>query len=222
MNALFAQLVKQVLQAGLGTVSGSGAGDSSSYIGEIQAEARTGSADQVNSLRASTLNGMEVNLNNTYDYKAVRDSTLALVINAKERYEDVKACYVNKITDPKYSLSSSEKRDAQDEIDDVDQRIETRITPLASRYLLYAQDAETRLSILLDIKNKINLAQTVNDMNEPISKYGELVQSNSLTTFKEIVDAGEEKKEVQAQVSDMQDEAADMLRDCQVFPAGRF
>ncbi len=218
VNALFAQLVTQVLQKGLGAVSGSGPGDSSSYIGQIQNEAAVaGNTERVEEMKQSLLSGMEPYLQNTYQYKSHKDNSLNAILDAKRSYESVKACYVAKINSN--DLTESQKNAAESRIGDIDSLIAVKVASVAAKQLVAVQEADGRVSVLTDIKTAATTAKTINDLNKPSQQYAQLAQEQRLTNLKDVSDALQEYNSVDTQSKQMKEEAAAMYQACEVFPA---
>lgn len=217
VNALFAQLVNTVLQKGLGAVTGSGPGDSTSYISQIQQEAQAANdTGRVAELKASMLSSMDTYIDNTYKYKSSKDSSLAALVTSKNKYEDVKSCYSNKIASN--SLDSEEKSEAETRISGVDQIIMSKVTPLAAKAQVSALEADTRLKTLTELKTAVTTAKTVNDLNPPSQQYSLMAQEQKLTNAKDIVDAQEEYGAIKSQTDSFNNEAARLRQACDLFP----
>ncbi len=219
VNALAAQLVTQVLQKGLGAVSGSGPSDSSSYINRIQAEANT-SIDQVGTIRTELLKNVATYLDFTLQYKTNKDQSLTLALDAKTSYESVQSCYAVKIANQQPPLTSPQIAMANAKILEVNSIITTKIAPVAEKALAATKEADARYKALTDIRDQANAAKTVNDLNAPSQKYSQMLQSQSLTTQKDITASQQELDETKALVAPMKQDAQRKVQECAIFPYG--
>ncbi len=226
VDALFAQLVTQVLQAGLGGVSGNGAGDSSSYISQIQAEANTKNAGgtigesqntQVQSMKNTLLQNMDSYISNANEYKTHKEASLNTLIATKIKYEAVKTCYAVKIASNP-SFSTATKQQAENKISQIENKIAVEIGPLASTLLISSQGANARLKEVADLKTSITTASTINDLNIPSQKLALLVQNRSLTTPTEITASQEEYSSIVNKMQPLNAEAGILMQECQIFP----
>ena len=222
VNALFAQLVTQVLTKGLGAVSGTGPSDSSSYMYQIQNE-KNGDIEQVNSTKTELLKNLSTYLENTFQYKDNKDQSLNLALAAKSSYEAVKKCYSDKISSNQPALTEMQASQAQSSISNIDSIIASNVTPLASRLLSDAQQADTRYQTLLDIKNQANAAKTVNELIGPSTQYSLMLQNKTLISALDISKSNQELESVRTTTDAMRQDANRKLQECQLFPsAGLF
>jgi len=217
VNALFAQLATQILSKGLGTVSGSGPSDSSSYINQIQAEANGGSF-RVDQIRDDLLRNLETYLDNTFKYKYNKDTSLNIILDVKNSYETAKTCYSGKIWGSEPPLTSSQVSLAQNKISEIEYAININVAPLASRLLNEAQEADLRYSKLKDIETRSKAAKTVNDLNTPSQEYGQMLQNRTLTTASDVVNSERETEETREKVAPLKQDAERKLQACQLFP----
>ena len=211
VNALFAQLITQILSKGLGAVSGSGPSDSSSYIYEIQNEGN-GSIDQLNSIRIDLIKNLSTYLDYTLQYKENKDMSLNTVLDVKNAYESAKACYVSKMTTNPSMIQSK--------IDEINSIISTNISPQATKLLGEAQDADKKYQTLLKIRNQANAARTVNEIREPSQEYSRMIQSRDLVSAKDIVDSQQELNAVKESMTPLKQDALRKSQDCQLLPSG--
>jgi len=211
VNALFAQLITQILSKGLGAVSGSGPSDSSSYIYEIQNEGN-GNIDQLNSIRIDLIKNLSTYLDYTIQYKDNKDISLNTVLDVKNSYESAKACYVSKIaTNPSM---------IQSKIDEINSIINTNISPQATKLLGEAQDADKKYQTLLKIRNQANAARTVNEIREPSQEYSQMLQGRNLISSIDIVNSQQELNAVKESMTPLKQDALRKSQDCQLLPSG--
>ena len=228
VNALFAQLVTQVLQKGLAGVSGSGAGDSSSYINQIQKEANDSKINsQLEQIRTDLLKNIDTYIQNTVQYRDWRNKSFDIFSNILKTYDNAKACYTTKINDTVQVLNTHQRTVAQQMIDiingtinEIRPDINASLAQKSSELLTKATQADTRLQKLNGIKTAATNAKTVNEMNKPSLEYAELLQSQSLTTAKDIVEAQQEFDTLSSFASVFQQDANRRVQECQIFPSG--
>ena len=211
VNALFAQLITQILSKGLGAVSGSGPSDSSSYIYEIQNEGN-GSIDQLNSIRIDLIKNLSTYLDYTLQYKENKDMSLNTVLDVKNAYESAKACYVSKMTTNPSMIQSK--------IDEINSIISTNISPQATKLLGEAQDADKKYQTLLKIRNQANAARTVNEIREPSQEYSQMLQGRNLISSIDIVNSQQELNAVKESMTPLKQDALRKSQDCQLLPSG--
>lgn len=205
VNALFAQLVRTVLTGGLRGASGSGPSDQTSYINQLQRNSASETAT-LNSFRETFIRTID----NTYlaatkTYKQNKDAALALVVNAKNIYENAKICYSTR----------SNATNAQAQIAQIDADIAARLTPLETMVRSEATDAAYRLVTLEQIKIEALSATTIEAFSIPSQRYNDLLQSNLLTTAKDIVDSRTSLSQVTEQIAPITRNAEQKLLFCQ-------
>lgn len=212
VNALFAQLVTQVLQNGLTSVSQKNNG--SSYLDQTISELKQESNPQVASIKAELLKNIDTYKNNTSEYKRNRDDALNIMLDIKNNYEAAKSCYQTKIN----LATAGDQQRAQARINEIDSIINTQVSPRSSSLLSSAQDADYRMTTLQDIQTKANAAITLNDLNEPSQKYAGLIQSNSLTTAIDIQKSRDDLEQVRSTSAGLKQDAVRKMQQCQLFP----
>ncbi len=220
VDALFAQLVTQVLQAGLGGVSGKGAGDSSSYISQIQAEANAVGPEQtkqVQEMKKTLLQNMDTYIKNTTEYKTNKDASLNTITATKNSYEKVKSCYTTKISSNS-GLSTSQIQFAQGKIAVIDGKITAEIAPIAAPLLLGAQQADFKQREITSLKTSITTATTINDLNTPGQKLSILIQNQSIITAIDVLASKNEYETLLGKTQPMNADANNLQRECDLFP----
>ncbi|MEK7184836.1 MAG: hypothetical protein AAB683_01725 [Patescibacteria group bacterium] len=221
VDALFAQLVTQLLQSGLTALSGSGSGDKSSYLSQIQNEANVANntqTQQVQDAKKTLLQNMDTYIKNSTDDKTNKDASLNTIIATKNNYESVKSCYANKISSNNPTLTASQTQSAQSKIVNIDNKITSDIAPQASQLLISAKQADVKLLEITRLKTSITIANTLNELNEPSQKLSLMIQNRTITTGIEVVKSKEEYDAVVVKTSPMNAEAQKMLDECQKFP----
>ncbi len=215
VNALFAQLVTQVLTKGLGGVSGSGPSDRNAYINQIMQEG----PEAANAVNNQMLPNLETYINNTRQYKANKDASLNTILDVKTLYDNTIACYERKISNQ--NLDSYQISIGQAEINQIEIAITRDVTPLATRLLNEAINADSKLKILLDIQASSTVAKTINDLRAPSDKYSQLLQSQSLISPNAIQISKDELEEVKVTAATLKAVAERKLQECSIFPYRR-
>jgi hypothetical protein len=229
VNALFAQLVTQVLSAGLGGssgVSGSGTSDLNSYVNKINNDVNITNNDLA-SLKAKLILQVENAITQTVPYRTNKEASLNLYISAKSKYETGRACYASKLAqaqaqqtaNPIFSQGSGDHQSIiyyQSKIAEIDSIISTQITPTANILLDGVKEADSRMQILNDIKTAANNARTLNDINIPSQKFSELVQTSRLTGPQDVQESKDELSATQSKVNPLINDANRKLQECQL------
>jgi hypothetical protein len=105
-------------------------------------------------------------------------------------------------------------------INEIRPDINASLAQKSSELLTKATQADTRLQKLNGIKTAATNAKTVNEMNKPSLEYAELLQSQSLTTAKDIIEAQQEFDTLSSFASAFQQDANRRVQECQIFPSG--
>jgi hypothetical protein len=211
VNALFAQLVTQVLSQGLGAISGGGSGDSNAYINQIIQESPEGAGK----ITEQMLPNLQTNIDNAKQYKQNKDEALAIVVSAKQAYDAATTCYNQKLTD--YSNDGYRKAMALSGLEEVARAVASRITPVANELLAATKNADDQVKALTDIQASTTLAKTVNDLRGPSEKYSRLLQSQSLISPLKVSESKKELDKVKEDMDDAKSDAQRKLQQCTLF-----
>jgi hypothetical protein len=191
VNALFAQLVTQVLQKGLAGSSAKGP-DGSSYLDSTIADLKDEKNPQVDKLKTELTTNLATYKNNALEYKKLREQAFNLVSGVKSTYDSAISCYTNKIDGVPTAMREINIPLARSRISDINKTIETAISPKLTNLLSQTKNAEEVLSTIQDIEIKANAAKTLNDLNDPSQKYSQLLSSGSLINASDLLKAREE------------------------------
>jgi hypothetical protein len=217
INALFSQLVTQVLTKGLGAVSGSGPSDSTSYINQIQNEAN-GDASQINAIRRSLLQDIDLFIQNSVKYKAIKQSSYDYLNAIQTNYVNARACYVNVA-----NTAPLQSGIAQSRIAAIDSIFAATTTDTFASKLIQVQrdnsDATFRLTKLQSIKTGATNATTLDQLNAPNQDYLLLIQTQGLTSASEVARAEQEFKDIKKDFKDDSNRSENELRTCQSMSA---
>jgi hypothetical protein len=220
VNALAAQLITQVLQKGLRSVSGSGPSDSSAYLREIQAEANGANNTQLAKVREDFLKNVTTYIKNALLIKTNKDQAWNLFSNLTQSYDRVKACYQAKIDGG--SLTEYHKTVANAKIAEINNKISTDVSPKLNLLLYSKQSADAQYTKLTEMETKANTAKTANDVNAVSVEFSQMLQSQSLPSAKDIGDSQTELEDAKviAGVPDgtLTKDASQKYNECVSFP----
>lgn len=216
VNALFAQLVTQVLQAGLGSVSSKDS-SGSSYLDRTVTDLNSANSPQVQAIKTELLDNINAGKKNAIEYKQVRDEALTVMLEAKNAYDSVKACYNEKINAVPQELTTGEIQTAQSRMAEIDTIISTSIAPKSLNLLTLAQQADTRLKTLEDMLAQVTVAKTLNDLNGPSRTYSEMLQTRTLVTAIDIQNAKEDLEQARNDSAELKQDALRKSQQCQLL-----
>lgn len=172
VNALFAQLLKQVLTKGLGSVSGSGPSDPNSYLNQVNHETDA----NLKSTIAEINRNIDKLIVQENAYKREVQSNLLIIDNKEKAYRAAIACFNTKLNMPgKTELIKSELRARMREIDAL---IASKIAPEKVRVLNNASLAETNIATLNSIKIDVKNASSTEALRPIAELYYNLVASD--------------------------------------------
>ncbi len=215
VSALAAQLVTRTLQGGLRALSGGGPSDSTAYINQVVQEGNT-ATDQVTDMKNNFIKSVEKYISDTLQYKTNKDQSLNLILDVKNKYDDAKKCYDDKIAGPP-PLQGAQLSIAENKKTEIDSALRTNVTPVATKLLAEAKEADTRYVTLTTLRDEANAAKTVNELNAPTQKFALMLQNQSLTDAADIVNSQQELGEVRSSTSDMNRDAERKVQECQIF-----
>lgn len=176
-------------------------------------------------IKTELLKNIETYIQNTVQFRDWKNKSFDLFSNVTKTYESAKACYATKMADPNLQLSITQKTAAQGMIDyisgiqnEIRPEIGKSISQKTTELLDKAKLADDRLNKLNEIKTKANSATTVNEINEPSRLYGEMLQNQSLTSAKDIVEAQQEYDTLINFANPFQQDANRRVQECGIFP----
>jgi cytidylate kinase len=213
VNALAAQLVNSVLKGGLSSISGTGPSDSTSYIYQMQAEANA--APAITFTKDSLIHDVDNYLSSTQEYKNNEDQAVVIIQGALSRYESAKQCWTGKLTTD-LTLNAT----IQSKIDEIDSIENSQLNPLLTQAENRAALASQRFNTLYTIKTQATSASTAEQLNVPSQSYSQLLQSQNLTTPKDISDSKQHVEDATSTTDPMRSDAAAKLQQCESYTAG--
>ena len=176
VNALFAQMVKQVLIGGLSSLSsGGGSGGSQSYTQRLQSEQESQASSQFNSTKSNFITALGRVSDTEKRLRDVQLDSINKINSAKSAYEEVMACYEsNKV---KYPKNAGVAQQAIDYIKDI---ININILPASAPILPTLKKTEDTITSLDKIMTQINKSATINDLIEPSNTFNQISGSEEV------------------------------------------
>lgn len=213
VNALFAQMVKQVLTTGLRGLSGSGPSDPDSYVNQLEQE-QAGNNQQLQTLKTQILHDIDAYIRKEENFKVIKNTTLNTNLLVKNKLDAVKACYSTKIQT--LNLSAAQISAANERITSIEATIQNRITATSTRLLSDISLSDTNITSLQSIKQRATAAKTVNEVAAPAQEYPTVL--GLIHTDKDILDAAAERDQA-ATGLDVTNRYADLqMNICNLFP----
>lgn len=217
VNALFAQLITQVLQKGLTSVSSKGQ-DSSTYLDSTVKEINNEANPEFQKTKTELITNISVYKKNAIEYKKNRDDALNILLDIKNAYDAAKACYNTKINANPPVLKPFSLNEAKGKVAEIDNVIAVYgIATKALDLLTLAQSADAQLKSLQDIEDKVNAAKGLNDLNGPSQEYGALLSAQKLVTPTDIQRSKQDLDTARAQVGELKNDAMRRLQACQIL-----
>ncbi len=214
VNALFAQLITQVLQKGLSGVSSKDE-SGSSYLDRTIADTQAEANPQVQNIKSELTRNLATYKANTTEYRQYRNEALNLMLDVKNTYDAAKACYNTKINSNPPLIKPYNIGVAQSRITDIDNILTSSIALKTVNLLTLAQNADASLKTLQEIEDKANAAQTLNDLNTPSQLYSQLLSSRSLITAVDIQKAKADLEAVKIESAGLKNDANRKVQECQ-------
>lgn len=181
VSALFAQLVKQVMTKGLGSVSGSGQSDPNSYLNRINREPDLNLKNSI----ANINKNIDKVIADENKYKLEVEANIRIIDTKESAYRTQSACFATKLNLPgQTELNKAEIRAKMREIDAL---VAAKIAPEKSRALNVLSVTETNIATLNSIKVDVKNAST-SEALRPIAELYYNVVSYDLHTPKDLVD----------------------------------
>lgn len=214
VNALFAQLITQVLQKGLSGVSSKDE-SGSSYLDRTIADTQAEASPQVQNIKNELTKNLATYKANATEYRQYRNEALNLMLDVKNTYDSAKACYNTKINSNPPLIKPYNIGVAQSRITDIDNILTSSIALKTVNLLTLAQNADANLKTLQEIEDKANAAQTLNDLNTPSQLYSQLLSSRSLITAVDIQKAKADLEAVRIESAGLKNDANRKVQECQ-------
>lgn len=212
-NALAAQLMTQVLTKGLRAVSGGGAGDATSDLNKTIENIKK-QEEQLKSIRENTIPVINSTMQKENQYKSLKTETVNALLNTKQILDQARQCFIDKIDD---GLRYSDRFQAQERIDDIDDLVIKEFNPVSPILLTDLERVNTNLQTLTAAKTAIEQARTVNDTIYSTRSLQELSDYGELHTDEDINQATVQKNELVPRMTTLRTNASLWLNECQLM-----
>ncbi len=217
VNALFAQMVKQVLTSGLRGLSGSGARDPESYINQLQ-EQQAATNEQLVGLKDKILKGIEPLIIKETEYKTYKDQSLNKLLQTKTKLDTAKTCFVNKLANIP-DLNSNQTTFAQSKIGEIESVIQIKVSPKSTTLLSELTGQDSLLNSLRKIKADATAAKTVNEIAGAAQQYGSYTSSAGITHNASDIDSAKtERDRILTDMAPVDQQADRFMQQCVIFP----
>ena len=214
VGALFSQLVKKTLTAGLRGLSQGSATDPQSYVQKLQAENDQLYGGQLKAIKDNILLNIDKYIKKELDFKLIKSSTLKLHLDAKAKFDTAKSCFIGK--QQTLQLTEAQVAYANERIGAIEGIIQNKISATTTEITgeIAASDASTAL--LQDVKQKTIAADTINKISDPSTRYATAV--SSAHTDKDILDANRQKEQATLSIEAINNSADFYINSCNAFP----
>lgn len=219
MNALFAQLIKQVLIGGLRAATGQGPSDPDSVINRLQQQQVT-SGTQLSEIKSSILLSIDRYINQARQYKTDKERSLKYGTDTKAQLDSVKACFAAEMTEVRPQPLQQQQRDyASSTIAYADALINVNVASTTSRLYSDLLFADNQIARLTTIKSTVTSATTVNEISPLANEYNLLIATGAVIDEGDMAHATAEYDTVRTDMDPIRLVATRMQQACALFPA---
>jgi hypothetical protein len=206
ISAAFSQLVLQVFNGGLASISSSGGASGSNYLDQLTSQSNA----QLQALQASSIQQLTPYLNNALAYKNNIDTALATVMGTKANIDAAIACW---------APYASSNPTAQGQIAQLQTTEATQIAPLAATIGTEDASASSSVQSIVSVENNVNSAQNATDLNNSSLQVSELTTGQGLIQSSDIQTAQDQITTVNDTVGPINAGAQNSLQQCRAFVA---
>lgn len=219
VNALFAQLIKQVLTSGLRAITGSSPGDPDSYITKLENE-RVQSDSQLQTIKLNILESIDRYINQGEKYKTDKETSLKYGLDTKKQLDDVKTCFETKLT-AVYTppLREDQKNFAANSIARAESIIVTSVASTTTHLYSDVLFADAQIARLATIKATVTRATTVNDISPLANEYNGLITTGAVIDESDTTQAQTQITLVQEEMDPIRQTATRLQQSCNLFPS---
>ena len=189
VNALFAQLLKQVITGGLSGVSGSGHSDPNSFLNQVNNEKSNSLPVLIRELKKN----VDTYLKRETEYKKAWESNLKLVTDSEARYKTALKCFTDKASST--AALVYQREELTDYANEVRQTIATGINPEKELVTEKIRDASSTIAILTEFKAKAGTATSTSALQAISDSYLNLITNGQLHDASDLADAKIVKKD---------------------------
>ena len=205
INALFSQLVLQVLKLGLGAVSGgSSSSAGSAYLQQLAASSKQQNQVVIDNAGQSVTTYMQP----AVDIKANKDAAVISIKSTENDFTTGIDCWTKILaTDP----------NVQDNILVLEQELDTKVKPLEAQALSEQTTAATALQTLTDIQNSISSSQDITTLSDPSKQLQNLATSNSVPTAADVLKSKTALDDLNKTLDGIDKDALASLKSCMSY-----
>lgn len=206
-NALFAQLVTQVLQKGLAGSSSKGS-DGQSYLDSTIADIESEKNPQFISVKNQLIDTVKGNKQNSFTLRQNRDEAVKVMGNVKATFDQARTCYAAKLDTANKNKYTGAVQIAQTAITDIDSTLLRSVTPRLLELFKLSEEANSELNTLNTIEAQANAAKTLGDLKGPSNTLNKLLQDEGLS-------GAEDLSKSIVDLTNVKDESVPLLQDAQ-------
>lgn len=183
VNALFAQLLKQVITGGLSGVSGNGHSDPNSFLNQVNSEKSNSLPVLIRELKKN----VDTYLKREVEYKKAWESNLKLVTDSEARYRIALKCFTDKASST--AALVYQREELTDYANQVRQTISDGIVPEKNLIITKVNEASSTISILNEFKIKAGTATSTSALQAISDTYLSLITNGQLHDASDLADA---------------------------------
>lgn len=228
VDALFAQLVTQVLTGGLHAASNPGSGNLGGIATQLSQQLPY---DQLSTSRQQLTDAINSYYTPTSQYAQLRKQAMDAIEGARGAYASAKLCFNNKISNSgTYARLTPLQIDyARAQASAIDSAIANKIVPLENIYRLKLDDANSRLSVIQSLLSQVDNAVSTEAIQAASQRFSALMQGGAaslgaasstpgVTTQFDVLNARDDLTSVQDQIRPIAADANKYQQACDVFP----
>jgi hypothetical protein len=228
VNALVGQLVTQVLQKGLASVSGSRAGDKSSAVSQIFDERTPGTASYnqmqagISSIKGALQSDIIPYFNNAMKVRDSYREALVITQATKNLFTSTIACYQDKIATAQNSQTRYDNTNpntftvnyATGKIASLTQTVVTRIDPTITDLNTKIATASSTMSHIAGIETEVNSAASTQELSITGNRIANLITQRALPEESQVMAAQTETITIQDEMTKLSTDAQRELNYC--------
>lgn len=215
VNALVSQLMQKALTSGLRALSGSGQGDSSSYLRGVGTDLEKQQLYQnIQEANAETIPIIQNVINQEIIYKSKYEEMLGVASTTETIFVDALTCYSSKLSS---GLNQAKRTKAESEVNEINTILSTQIRSRKTSITLNLNSAETNISNLRNIIFRMQRVETMNDFYLLSKEASQIVNGGTLHNQERIDEAELERTTFTEEMRVLKVEAQNKLRECQIL-----
>ena len=214
ISVAFSEIIVNVLQSGLTSVSKPSSSGGASYL---QSAVNSANQQSLATNRSGLMTTITPFLNNAQAIDQNYNQALAVVLAASTTIGQAESCYQTLLlatTSINYSLAAPY---LQGQITNLQGIAASGITPVATTVIAKGASASTTANQYLTMYNQVVNAQTLSDLTTPSQTLTSLSQSGGLPTPANIQNSLTDLQNTQTSIAPVQQQAATALQQCRSF-----